>query len=424
MDRLSLTLEPESAALFCLGLSKDQMALHHNGDTIHSDEVKTYLILDIGGGTVDITAQVRVGPDIYKVVMPPIGDDYGGMKVNENFALFLQEIVQDHCFSKFLAKSRQNKAVLQKIIYHDFEKMKIKFGKREKWGSLNASASSNRLTLPSKFVRFYKEEDIRRGIEKYADSRVKLRKDDDILVISNSKMVEFFQPVLAGIKTCVTKALQHLSIHDIDVVYVAGGFGGCQYITSWLINDIFMHIINRKKFAVFVPIDHKLAVSHGAVLYCRNPGAIRARKMDAYYGKSVLIPFKEGVHKQSYAWHRPEDGEKLCDNVFSCSVLQNEEVKVNDVFVSTSVPCSQSNKSVLFEFYRSTNETIQYVTDANTKKIGQLEMELPNPGNVPRTERTLEVTMSFSSTEIQARARALYLPGKPEVKTVLDFLCN
>ena len=423
MDRLSLTLEPECAALFCLGLSKDQMATHHNGDTICSDEVKTYLILDIGGGTVDITAQVRVGPGNYKVVVPPVGDDYGGMKVNENFRSFLGKIVEDSDFSKFLAESKDNKATLHKIIYHNFEKIKIKFGKTEEWESFNASAP-NRLNLEAEFVRFYTEEVIRRGIEKHADSRVKLSERRDILIISNSKMAEFFHPVLAGIKTCVTKALQHLSIHEIDVVYVAGGFGGCQFISSWLIKDIFMHTINRKKIAVFSPIDHKLAVSRGAVLYCRNPGAIRARKMDAYYGKSVLIPFKEDVHKESYAWHRPEDGEKLCDNVFSCFVLQNEEVKVNDVFVSTSVPSSQSNKSVLFEFYRSTNENIQYVTDANTKKIGRLEMELPNPGNVPRTERTLEVTMSFSSTEIQAHARALYLPGKPEVKTILDFLCN
>ena len=36
--------------------------------------------------------------DYYKVILPPTGNDYGGMKVNENFSCFLQKIVQDPDF--------------------------------------------------------------------------------------------------------------------------------------------------------------------------------------------------------------------------------------------------------------------------------------------------------------------------------------
>ena len=464
-DRLTLALEPECAALYCLGLDNDQMPKYC--DSIDQpEEPGTYLILDIGAGTVDITAQVRVRSknvsasdhatasdsatgsdsahngsdkasdfDYYKVILPPTGDEYGGMNVNENFSSFLQKIVQDPGFSKFLAKvnhENANKAVMRKIIYHDFEKIKIAFGNKTTWMhnlSMEAGRESqkhtskpNRLKLDHKFVRFYTEEAIREGIKKLGDSRVNLREDDDILEIRDSKMEEFFQPVLEGIHTCITTALQQLEEYHIDVVYVAGGFGGCQYVYTWLKNTIFMHTNDRRKMLLLVPADHSMAVSLGAVLYCRNPGIIRARKVDAFYGIGCSIPFEYGVHKESYIWTSPDNGMKWCDNIFKCFVEDSEEVKADDVFLATLTPRKQSDQVAFIEFYYSTNFSVQYTTDTNTKQIGSIELEVPNPNNIPCEDRDMEITMSFSSTEIKASARAKYLPESPAVKTVLDFL--
>ena len=461
-DRLTLALEPECAALYCLSLDNDQMAEYC--DSIDQlEEPGTYLILDIGAGTVDITAQVRVRSkkvlafdcatasdstigsndttgsdgalnssdkasdfDYYKVIVPPIGDEYGGMKVNENFSCFLQKIVQDPGFSKFLAKvnhENANKAVMRKIIYHDFEKIKITFGNKATWmHNSSMEASKIRLKLDHKFVRFYTEEAIREGIKKLGDSKVKLREDDDILVMPYSKMEEFFQPVLEGIRTCITTALQQLAEYHIDVVYIAGGFGGCQYVYTWLKNTIFMHTNDRRKTLLLVPADHNMAVSRGAVLYCRNPGLIRARKVDAFYGIWCSIPFKYGVHEESHAFNSPDNGNKRCGNIFSCFVEESEEVKADDVFLTTLTPYKQSDQVAFIEFFHSTNSNVQYTTDTDTKQIGSIELEIPNPNNIPREDRIMEITMSFSSTEIKASARAKYLPESPAVKTVIDFL--
>ena len=479
-DRLTLALEPECAALYCLSLDNDQMAEYC--DSIDQpEELETYLILDIGAGTVDITAQVRVRSkkvlafdcatasdgaagsnnttafdgatasddttcsnsalndsdkasdfDYYKVIVPPIGNEYGGMKVNENFSCFLQKIVQDPGFSKFLAKVNANQAIMRKIIYHDFEEIKIAFGDKATWmhnSSMEAERESqehtnkpSRLKLEHKFVQFYTEDAIREGIKKLGDPRVKLREDDDILEMSHSKMEEFFQPVLEGIHTCITTALQQLAEHDIDVVYVAGGFGGCQYVYTWLKNTIFMHTNDRRKMQLLVPADHDLAVSHGAVLYCRNPGVVRARKVDGFYGIECLTSFKYGVHKESYAWFSPDNGKKFCQYIFKCFVKNGEEIKADDVFLATLVPLRQSDRVTIIPFYYSTNSSVQYTTDANTKRIGSIELAVPNPNNIPREDREMEITMCFSSTEIKASARVKYLPESPAVKTVLDFL--
>ena len=184
----------------------------------------------------------------------------------------------------------------------------------------------------------------------------------------------------------------------------------------------FMHTNDRRKPLLLVPADHDLAVSHGAVLYCRNPGVIRVRKVDGFYGIECSIPFKDGLHEERHAFNSLDNGKKRCDNIFKCFVEDSEEIKADDVFLSTLVPYRQSDQVAYVNFYYSNNSNVQYTTDTDTKQIGLIELEIPNPNNIPREYRTVEITMSFSSTEIKASAQAKYLPESPAVKTVLDFL--
>ena len=422
--KLSLALEPECAALYCLQLDNDKMQAY--SDPIpDSEEMKNYLVLDIGGGTTDITAQVYTEPDSYEVIIPPTGNDHGGARVNQNFSLFLEKIVQDPGFSKFLTKKgreEQHHASLRSIIYLDFEKLKLRFGELQ---STRATGHS-RLILNHKFVKFYKMSVIQEGIENLNDPRVVLLDNDDdaILQFSNSKMEEFFLPVLKEIDVCVINALQRVAVHNISTVFIAGGFGGCWYVFSHLKNVIVKQTVGEKKLSLLVPSKHTLAVSKGAVIYGLNPGVIKARAVDASYGIKINLPFKEGVHKESQRWcDSADEHEVYCKDVFKAFVLQNDMVKADDVFNSgTLIPVSQSSTYINFEFYRSTNPRVQYTTDDDTKQIGIIELKILNSENFPRKERKMEVIMSFSSTEIKASARAIYLPGKPPVKIILDLL--
>ena len=421
--KLSLALEPECAALYCLQLDNDKMKAY--SDPIpDSEEMKNYLVLDIGGGTTDISAQVYIEPDSYEVIIPPTGNEYGGARVNKNFSLFLEKIVQDPGFSDFLTKKgreEQHHAILRSVIYFDFEKLKLRFGELH---STSATGHS-RLVLNHKFVKFYKMSVIQEGIEKLNDPRIELLDDDEeILQISNSKMEEFFLPVLKEIDVCVINALQRVAVHNISTIFVAGGFGGCWYVYNHLKNVITKQTVGEKKLSLLVPSKHTLAVSKGAVMYGLNPGVIKARAVDAAYGIGTYIKFKNGVHKETHRWCDPTDDHAvLCKHVFTAFVLQNEKVKADDVFTSRDLyPIVQSTTQATIKFYRSTNPRVQYTTDDDTKSIGTIELEILNPENLPCEERKMEVTMSFSSTEIKASARASYLLGKPPVKTILDLL--
>ncbi len=109
-------MEPEAAAIHCLGESKKQQAII--GDP------QCYVVLDIGGGTVDITAHEINSDNSINVILPPMGNDWGGVRVNQLFKEFLAMLVDDQHFQKYLGDQKngsKHRAHLQDIIDHSFE---------------------------------------------------------------------------------------------------------------------------------------------------------------------------------------------------------------------------------------------------------------------------------------------------------------
>ncbi|CAI8050492.1 Heat shock 70 kDa protein 12A [Geodia barretti] len=155
-DKLSLALEPESAAIFCQNMMERQASSFCSPESPY--RVASYLIVDIGGGTVDISAHhvVRDPEPHIKVIHPPTGNDCGGTKVNQEFAKFLQSLVKDDGFSRFLCtadeqKNAKNRVYLNELFNENFEKQKMVFS------DAHEECSSNMLLieLPTPFIQEY-----------------------------------------------------------------------------------------------------------------------------------------------------------------------------------------------------------------------------------------------------------------------------
>ena len=105
-------------------------------------------------------------------------------------------------------------------------------------------------------------------------------------------------------------------------------------------------------------------------------------------------------------------------------IEKGELAKINKVVTVDLCPHSQDDTHVHISIYSTTNLGVQYIKDKDRKKtvmkIGRLVIEVPNPDNLPLEERIVDVTMDFSGTEIQAKAK--YRVTGKEVKTVCDFL--
>ena len=415
---LKIALEPECAALSYCKYQNDNMADY--SDRYQHQANNSYLVLDIGGGTVDITTLMYT-EDGYKLGTLPLGNTSGGMKVNNVFSDFLQQLVDDHNFARFRSGGAwfsnkplpEYQAALSGMIYYDFEKLKVEFGDNVSYPL--SEEGTLYLLLECKFVNFGR---FRRRIQQCNDPRIRLI--GDTLHIQFSKMAEFFQPVLQSIEECVLQALDKVEMDKIDAVLFAGGFGGCKYVFEFL-KSVISRRCTRKQPAFLVPTQYELVVSIGGIHYCRQPQIIVARKIDASYGLCVSCTFLEGIHREDYAYY-DDDGTKKCGNAVQLFVEKDQIVKTNAVYTIDTTPVYKAQPTSKYNFYRSTNPNVVYTTDENTEKISELVIDTPNPDNLPKHKRNLRITVSFSYTEITARIQALYLPLQPFVQTTLDFL--
>ena len=373
------------------------------------------MVIDIGGGTVDITVQDQRA-DKVSVVLTPIGNAWGGTTVNKAFSNMLGEIVGEKEFGSFLSRKGVHKAILNKLLYSEFEEEKKKFG--DKYKAVATASDELIIDLPSSFVDYYSDK-IRAGVRRMEGVEF----EDDALYIKYGHVEKrLFQPTIDGIVKCTITAFEELE-EKVDTIYLVGGFGGCQYIYKKL-EEAIRHYHGVHYDKIVCPEHPNLAIATGAVMWRKNPGVIESRKADATYGISVCISFIDGKHNEHYRFYNKEQHQHKCDSVFGVFLQKDELAKADEVFTTCLVPSYQADTAMSLTIYTTPNLGVQYVKDeqgkATVRKIGELVIDIPNPDNIPRVERCVDVTMDFSSTEIQAKAK--YRVNGQEVKTVCDFL--
>ena len=176
---------------------------------------------------------------------------------------------------------------------------------------------------------------------------------------------------------------------------------------------------------IVVPNEHKLAVAHGAVKYRLKPDMIHSRTMDASYGTDFAPTFNPLIHDTSYVG-MDRTGTLRVKDVYMKYVEKGEQMSSEEVVTAELVPINNETTTMNICLYSSFEKGVKYITtpDGNPnpsiRKIGELNVDMPNPDNLPREKRQVELTMDFSHTEIQIRAR--YLVTGEEVKVVADFL--
>ena len=394
-ERLSLVFEPEVAATWCKHLTSD--SVQDCGETtglLTTDGC--FLTVDIGGGTIDVTAHQVERDGRMKVYNLPCGKICGGTTVNQAFRTFLgKEVVHDEEFKTYLKHNSNTNchAELMTIVNQKFERTKTDFGcvmNVEYWPVEIRSAS---------FVEFYKDqlcllpEELSNGVDvAFLQSASQLR-------LSGKKMKQFMAECLTQIKECIDAAIATIGARStVHIIYLVGGFGGCRYIAE----DIRLYYDGVR---VIIPYKQELAVVRGACLYHRE-GVLRTA--DATYGTVAMIPYDEcnRIHKQR---------KKVCgaDNIYYCRHLFLPFVKIGEeldpdcVYITSYTPGTEEQTSIRVHLYSTKEADIHFVLDKTTKKptkglnhLGSVEVNLSNGMSLPRHRREVEIVFDFSSIEI------------------------
>ena len=411
-EKLLLALEPESAAFYSRETKVEQARRVPSSSAIRSSPTG-YMVIDIGGGTVDITVHIEVDGAI-NVDITPTGNAWGGTQVNEAFSQMLQKLIQDSSYKKFLASGNRTRqcAVVNSIIYEEFENQKLNFG--------HGRNDEIAVSLPNKFVEVYNE-----ALKVEAAKLSGVDYEDDTLYI-DKEVVEsqLFGPALDGIIKCTLEAIEE-NEYKVNTFYLVGGFGGCKYVHKKVTAAIErVYSSGRCQCNVVVPPDPHLAVATGAVMWRKNPETIKARRSDATYGIATTLPFDRMRHDPHYMFYNADQRGYWCRSVFNVFLEKGEMASADQVITTCMTPASQAFTQISIIIHSTPYLGIQYLTDKygrNTVyKIGQLVIDIPNYYNLPLHQRIVDITMDFSGTEIQAKAK--YRVTGKEVKTVCDFL--
>ena len=434
-DKLNLILEPEAAAYYCQNMSARQRALFCN--VKGSFKSQSYVVIDIGGGTVDIVAyQIHQLPEPHmEVLHEPTGGAWGGRKVNLEFKSFLENLTGDVGFLQYVVNNSEQKcakyrAELDEIVEESFESQKTIFGDDD----LDESAKIS-VHLKFSFLKQYRgviEEKIQdMNAEKIYHSNI----DDSDLQVTYEKVKRFFDPVVDGIIRCVESVIE--DVPDAHTVYLVGGFGGCQYIYKKLCNKF------GTDYKFITPESRNHAVVKGAAMMRKNPQFLNARRVDATYGIETSIPFENGKHNEEYRVPFNVEGEPdMCSNIFTTFVEKGDVVTSHDVYMMTFTPERKDQKYMKVLVYTSPEKDVWYTTGkrplsssntgtwANVEYLGELivpfrttdndEFEETADSDQCMDDQAIDVIFDFSSAEI--KVSGFHRKSETEVRVILNFL--
>ena len=409
-DKLSLALEPESAAIEC------KRAIHRTqGDQMWRQTVNNYLIVDCGGGTIDIATHGTIGEHIQELASSE-GNMSGGVNVNENFRDFLSRYVDDPNFQRYLSVSDESKwskrvADLNKLVYTTFELQKTSFGDDEK-------KDGYLIDFPWDFSKEFGEK-MEEKAARASTHDIEIEEDGSQMRLSWSQMAKFFAPCVESIGGLIINHLRNRNlVRVIDTIFWVGGFGGCKYLRNQIKSKLEQEF-GEGEFFHSCPPDPHLAVIKGALAFRCDPNVIQRRKSDATYGISCRIPFIQGRHRSDYCVEDKEDSsKKWCENIFSTFVEKHESICTNEVFVAKYSPTTTYQRVITITLYSADDCQVWYTTDRGVTELAKMDVTVEGFGR----NREIEVIFDITHTEIQVCARDMQ--SHNEFKMVADFLLS
>ncbi|KAL3871162.1 hypothetical protein ACJMK2_039178 [Sinanodonta woodiana] len=391
-DQLTLALEPEVASLYCNTIPVE---ITVGGDVLPFHGGTKYIIIDAGGGTIDITVHEVIGDGTLNEICRPNGGNWGGTAVDKAFEIFMRELVGSSVYDEF-----------KKTDLDDYLSMLRDFERKKR----NTEPDKNQtvtMRLPQSLNKLFNENahanlsgSIQvKGVKATSD---KLRLDPDI-------MKGFFKVALEELGEHLKSLFGDGSLDGIDTILLVGGFSESKMLQTYVKN-----MLPNKRF--IVPSEAGLAVLKGAVLFGHNPSAIGHRICRFTYGVKTSVTFVTGKHREDK--RKKVGNEDLCVDIFDIHVHKGQSVKLNEKQAPIQYkPQKREQNTIGFELYSSTDCIPVYVTDDGCRKLGKITV---NVLGQTKDDNTVEVSLMFGGTEIQVEARDKKT-GK-STNTKIDFI--
>jgi hypothetical protein len=391
--RLLLVQEPEAAALQCRVHMARRAA--DFGDEGTADDLGTdgarFVVVDCGGGTVDITA--------YRVLGPP-GDDQRLMELcRASGGKLGSEYINSEFVAKVLTKHFGGVAVVDSLreqfpqdvreIVDKWEQEKVNLEIR-----IDAQTGEPHIADPVVItVPFPIGEYLRSqwpGVGNGVNHRI---------IVEPAEIEELFEVIVPGVLDEIEGRLDEVRQNagpppsGREILLLVGGFAGSEYLRERISRRF------GKQVKIFVPDHPVAAVLFGAVRFCHRPGIIGSRRSRKTYGYTSFLPVEESADDQSRR-KRNDEGEYRCLR-FARQVQIGESVEVGKVTTTALYPMWEDQAGLEIRLLASTELNPRYPDSPGVEQIGSVNVDISESLGEPIAERAVTLEIRFGETEIQ-----------------------
>lgn len=380
--QLDIALEPEAASIHCKHISVNKQELSDGDDCSGMESLRPgtrYMVLDAGGGTIDITVQeIQEDGTLHQVYMAN-GGEWGGTRVDQEYEDFLIAIVGKEIWDQF--KKRHMDSYLE--ILRDFETKKRTI----------TPDTKNRITfkVPVALREVYDEI---HNLDSSGDIKGHywLWKGDKLRVDA-VETKRLFSSTCEAIVNHVQKVFREKDTADVSVILMVGGFSESPMLKA--------AVKERFSKRIIIPAETGLSVLRGAVLFGFDTKVISLRVMKHTYGIQSIRPFRKG--KDPDSTKTMVKGKLFCVDRFSKHVNKGQSVNINEETEEIDYSTVEDNAQMALKVYITDRYELDYCDTDGCCYIGQLVVSLPT--DKPLSERGVKVKMKFGGTELAVSAK-------------------
>ncbi|KAL3878229.1 hypothetical protein ACJMK2_030594 [Sinanodonta woodiana] len=372
---LTIALEPEAAAMYCQLLSSNHMT------SLGRFDDKKYMVIDLGGGTADITVHEKQADGTIKEVHKASGGAWGGTKVDEEFDQMIINIIGDKAFKHFCAENKADHVEMLREL--ETKKRIIRTDKNE---TVN-------LKVPVALKEAY-EKSARKTIKDAIEQtpyKTKIQWTADKMKINSDLFRKLFHKCISKITEHIADLLEKPGVKGTSTLLMVGGFSECQ-----LMQDAIKNAFPKAK--VIIPNEAGLVVLKGAVLFGHRPQLISSRIAKYTYGINISPPFDPTKHPQEK--RVSVGGNERCKDVFKKYIEVGESVKIGEAKTGKHITIKSNQTEMLLKIYASSEKNPIFVTDSKCEMVGRVVVKLPDKTDQIR----VDVKMMFGETELTVEA--------------------
>ncbi|CAG8745009.1 22215_t:CDS:2 [Dentiscutata erythropus] len=385
---LIFTTEPEAAAIQCIETLKEQ----------ELGVGSTYMIVDCGGGTVDLTVRKFLTSKNLSESTERSGDFCGSTFVDREFLEFLSQRIGKSAL-KYLTEN--NYSYLQNLIqgitnYDMFSLPCVNMIKLPFTGD-PSTFESVELDLEKFFPNI---KTIVTGREKEY-----MEKERWLIEPKFEEVKEMFDPVIAKIILLIYDQLN--ACRDCSAMFLVGGFSESEYLQMRIKEEF-----KQKVKIISVPTQPITAILKGAVKYGLREDIISERVLKWTYGTSVVRQ-----------WESTDPEDHILSGgliqTFQALATKGSHISMNEKVVRNFTPASLNQKQMKFDIYVTSKDNVKYCNEDDVELLGNFLIDLPKNGDFD--DKTFLFTLEFGKIEILATAENKSTGQKFKTTFLLDI---